>query len=131
MKAVQLALVGILFALSACASSVGRWEGESKGSNAAALRGEVRESLLSSNWVVIEDTHVALAAVRAGTGGQRTIADFKFADVEKGSTFVLTGGSHHRFNWATFGILGLAMRNQAGLALTSWYEEWLKKHPKG
>jgi hypothetical protein len=130
MKVVQLGLAGFLFLITACATSVGKWEGGSKTENAAALRVEVRESLTGSGWGIIEDVGPKMVAVKAAEGGQRTLAEFSFADAAPGSTFTMSGGSHHRFNWATFGILGLTMRNKAGVALIEWYDAWVSKHPK-
>ena len=129
MKVVRLAVAGMLMGLAACATGVGQWDGGAKGEDASALRAEVRKSLVDSNWGIVGDT-TELVAAKASAGGQRTIATFTFADEPGGSTFHLVGGSHHRFNWATFGILGLSMRNRAAIALMEWYDAWNAKHPK-
>lgn len=129
MNAVRWVSASALLVVTACATSVGEWDGELKGQNAAALRNEVRESLVASNWAIIQDTDQMVAG-KPGTGGHRTLAKFSFAEAGDDSTFHLRGGSHHRFNWATFGILGLTMRNQAAFALSQWYEAWVGKHPK-
>jgi hypothetical protein len=126
---VQLGLAAFLFAFVSCATGIGEWDGGAKGSNATSLREEVRSSLTADNWAIVGDT-TQLVAAKAGSGGQRTIATFDFADAPDGATFHLRGSSHHRFNWATFGILGLSMRNQAAAVLTRWYEGWLAAHPR-
>jgi len=119
----------MLLVVASCATGVGKWDGAAKGEDATALRSEVRKSLTDSNWAIMGDTS-QLTAVKTGAGGQRTIATFTFADQPGGSSFELIGGSHHRFNWATFGILGLSMRNRAARDLTEWYDAWNAKHPK-
>ena len=125
----QLGCAAFLLAFASCATGVGEWDGGIKDGNAATLRQEVRDSLIAQNWSIVGDT-ATLTAVHANPGGHRTIATFTFADTPPGSTFNLRGGSHHRVNWLTFGILGLSMRSRAAIDLTNWYEAWAAKHPR-
>ena len=130
MKALQIGLVGLLLVVTACATTVGQWHGQSAKMDAKALRADVEESLKAASYS-LQPTEEGLNAMKAAEKGRQTWMFITFADDPAGgSKFDLVGKSNNRWNIVTCGIMGMALRQHAWNDCSEWYEAWSKAHPK-
>jgi len=131
MKSVKLGLAGLVLVMAACATTVGSWHGESAKSDAKALRADVEASLTAESFS-LQPGPEGLTAMKQGDKGAQTWMQFTFADASSGgSTFELVGKSNNRWNIASLGVMGFALRHRAWQACSEWYKSWQDSHPSG
>jgi hypothetical protein len=130
MKALQIGLLGILLVVTACATTVGTWHGQTSKLDAKALRTDVEESLKAASYA-LQPTPEGLNAMKQAEKSRQTWMTFTFKENPSGgSTFDLVGKSNNRWNIVTFGIMGFALRQHAWNDCSEWYEAWSKAHAK-
>ena len=121
----------LLSALSACASTAGRW---SATENTYAMdRDEleflVTESLSGAGWEDIpRGRGFDQLWFRSGSGGHRTHLGVSFEEQPGGSGFTLLAKSGHAVNWLTLGLLGLFSKGSSRDLVNAWLDEWRAIH---
>lgn len=128
MRAMRLALAGLVLGAAACATNAGVWNDSYANMDQKMLRSEVTKVLAADSWTTREEDNLLIGEKKDG-GGHQTAAIFSFQDSGKGSSYEMTGKSGHVVNWLTFGILGASMKRKAYTSCTNFVEKFQGEHP--